>query len=479
MRAVFHRVPSISTLRRVAFHDTEHLLPKGATPASVILTSNRLMQKDNATKILMISYYYPPLLDVGCRRSVAFSKYLQRFGYNTYVLSVKNPDKFYTSIGNAVAPENVTVFYSRSLFNLSRLLGKINAASTRVLGLFGVYLKKAPVYDFLSIPDIFWPWIPLTFFKALRIIREYDIDVIYVSCPPFTSAIIGALLKNLTRKTLVIDFRDTLAIQHPLLRSTLHATAFRRKSDACLLSFVLKHSDLFITVTEESRRTYSNLFPSMADKFYTVHNGIDTKYHSQSRSYEKYRKFTIVYIGEFYFYALEAHSFFEALSLLKKSKRISQENFRFLFFGENADIIRKISTDHGVDDLVAARGRIPREQVLDIVSKSHLQLLRVVPMAIPTKLYEGIVLNIPFIAPIHEGEAANIIRKFAPASYVVTDDSPQNIGNAILQAMEDTSSKTCQENDVNAFLQCFSREILTKKLSSIISHTLHKCSTDF
>ena len=59
--------------------------------------------------ILMICYYYPPLADVGCKRSVAFATFFKKFGWSPYVLSVKNPDKAYCSLGNEKIPEGIPV----------------------------------------------------------------------------------------------------------------------------------------------------------------------------------------------------------------------------------------------------------------------------------------------------------------------------------------------------------------------------------
>ena len=57
--------------------------------------------------ILMVCYYYPPVTDVGSKRSVAFSKYFKKNGWSPSVLSVKNPDRYYCSVGHDVPPDGV------------------------------------------------------------------------------------------------------------------------------------------------------------------------------------------------------------------------------------------------------------------------------------------------------------------------------------------------------------------------------------
>ena len=60
----------------------------------------------------MISYYYPPLADVGALRALGFSLHLPSFGWEPYVLSIKNPDLSLCSIGDKEIPKNVKIFYS-------------------------------------------------------------------------------------------------------------------------------------------------------------------------------------------------------------------------------------------------------------------------------------------------------------------------------------------------------------------------------
>ena len=77
-------------------------------------------------RVLIISYHYPPLADVGGQRALAFSKYITEFGWEPYVLSVKNPDKTWSIKGNEKPPEMVKVFYTLSILNFSRIIGKMN-----------------------------------------------------------------------------------------------------------------------------------------------------------------------------------------------------------------------------------------------------------------------------------------------------------------------------------------------------------------
>ncbi|HUK55075.1 MAG TPA: hypothetical protein VLY20_00255, partial [Nitrospiria bacterium] len=92
--------------------------------------------------ILMLCYYYPPLTDVGAKRSVSFSKYFKKFGWNPWVLSVKNPDRAYCSIGDDGPPPGIPTEYSYSIINLFRLIGRLNGVLLKALGLIRIDLKR-------------------------------------------------------------------------------------------------------------------------------------------------------------------------------------------------------------------------------------------------------------------------------------------------------------------------------------------------
>jgi glycosyltransferase involved in cell wall biosynthesis len=291
-----------------------------------------MLAKQNRTikNILMLCYYYPPLVDVGCKRSIAFSKYFQKYGWNPYVLSVKNPDRTFCSIGDDEPPPGVHTEYSYSIINMYKFFGKLNGLLSRILKLVGIKLKRNYFYDIFCIPDIFFGWIPLTTIKGLRLIKQYNMDVIYVSCRPFSAAIIGILLKKITKKPLILDFRDPFALNTPAYA----VSKFRRLIGQTIESYFLKHADLLVLTSEELRKGYIKKYYKLKDKIFAIHNGFDPESLIRQVS-GKYPKFTICYTGNFYFgvQALEifTHSFFEGISELKKYGKLNDLTFQFSY----------------------------------------------------------------------------------------------------------------------------------------------------
>jgi glycosyltransferase involved in cell wall biosynthesis len=422
--------------------------------------------------ILMICYYYPPLTDVGCKRSVAFSKYFKKHGWNPFVLSVKNPDKTYCSLGSDALPPGIPAEYSYSIVNIYKFFGKLNGLLSRLLKPFRIDVKRNYFYDIFCIPDVFFGWIPLTIIKGYKLIKRHDIDIIYVSCTPFSSAVIGVLLKFLTNKGLVVDFRDPYALRIDRLRSVFSALKFRRKLDRWIVDWILNHTDIFVVTSEETKKLYIDQYPQIKDRIVTIHNGFDTEFIPQNDHVPKYSKFTVIYTGEFYFYALDSEIFFEGVAILKEKGRINESNFQFLFYGDGRDRIQRLAKKYNIEEIVSANARIPYKDVLAALRRSHLQLLRIIKPMISTKLFEGIPLNIPFLATIPTGEVESIIKKYSPSSYIINDESADKVVEAIVDAMEKNKNGEIADNHVHEFLGKYSRENLVLKLMNTIQNSL-------
>ena len=430
---------------------------------------NKMVARRN---ILMVCYYYPPLVDVGSKRSVAFSKYFQEYGWKPVVLSVKNPDRTYCSIGNDEPPPGVHTEYSYSILNMYKFLGKLNGLCSRILKFVGIELRRNYFYDIFCIPDIFWGWVPLTTIIGLRIIKRYDIDVIYVSCSPFSAALVGICLKLITRKPLIIDFRDVYALEIESIKYVPTRFAFRKKIDSWIEDKILKWADLFIVTTEEMNASYVNSYGHISDKIFTVHNGFESEAPYIKTPALKYSKFTIVYAGNFYSETVGRELFFEALALLQDKGKIDKSNFQFRYYGAGSEYIRAISKDFHVENIVTANPDIPHEKLVAVIKRAHIQLLRIIKPMISTKLFEGIALNIPLLAIIPTGEVEEIIKKYSPSAYVITDQSSDKIADAILDAMDKYEKNEIQDNNVSDFLENFSRENLTLKFMKIINEKI-------
>ena len=413
----------------------------------------------------MICYYFPPLLDVGCKRSVAFAKYLKLHGWEPHVLSVRNPDKHYCRLGNDSPPSGIPVNYAWSIVNVYWLYGKLNGLCNKITKFFNKELTKNYFHILFSIPDLFFGWIPGATISGRNIIKDKKINYIYVSCSPFSSAIVGIILKKITNKKLIIDFRDPFAI---FVSDIFKLPKFRVAANKWIEKKIINNADLFIVNTEEVRDGYVAEYNGIDDKTFVLHNGFDHALMPKVK-YEKFHKFTIVYGGNMYFYANKSLAFFEAISLLKENSLINKNNFQFQYYGNDGVAINSISKRLNISDLVFVNKSVSHEEMIDILLKSHAQLLRIVKPMISTKMFEGIALNVPFVATIPDGEVANLIKKYSPSSCIIESDCPKMICKSILKIISEYQDGLVKDNLVKDFIEIFSREKISLQLEALIT----------
>ncbi|GAI50229.1 unnamed protein product, partial [marine sediment metagenome] len=152
---------------------------------------------NNRIKLLILSYYWPPLGGPGSLRPVKFSKYLSKFGVDPIILTRKNIA--YHSIDNKLGDEvkNLKIIKTESP-DPARLLYLMG------MRIYHPRLWQRPIKQAINFPDHKLPWFPFAYNAGSKI----DFDSIFVTAPPFSSFITGYYLAKKTGKPLIIDFRD-------------------------------------------------------------------------------------------------------------------------------------------------------------------------------------------------------------------------------------------------------------------------------
>lgn len=415
-------------------------------------------------KILLISYYYPPLNDVGSLRALGFSKYLPMYGWKPFVLSVKNPDKNFCLIGKEKRPQGVEVFYSRSLLNLMGIMGKLNGIATRLFRVFGVCLKRNMFTDLFCIPDIFIGWIPLTILKGFKLIKKNNIDVIYVSCKPFSSALIGASLRKLTGKPLIVDLRDPIIVSFNDDRSITYN--FNKRANKAIEKRVLKKVDKLIFVTKTTEQQYLSKYSFLEGKTAQIYNGFFSDLLPKGKI-KPFDKFTIVYVGNFYINYSDSELIFEALQKLIQEERVPKTDIRFCYMGQNIEWFRENREAYRLNGIVDCKGLVLRQKSIEALCKASVIYLRIVKDMISTKLYEGLSTGNPILAPISNEEVINIIKKYSPHSVVTKSNDSDLLATAIENLYRKWQEGSLIRNRNPEYIKDFDKQNLTAEFANI------------
>jgi len=146
----------------------------------------------------------------------AFTKYLPLYGWQPIVLTVD--DNYYLGFmkdGNLFKEyhKNVLIYRTGSLEPKNKIAQTLRAniyGINKTNPFFEKFGKKAlrKLYNMFVIPDEQVLWMPFAIREGLRLIRKYNIDVLFATTPPHSVGIIGAVLSYLSCKPFILDVRD-------------------------------------------------------------------------------------------------------------------------------------------------------------------------------------------------------------------------------------------------------------------------------
>lgn len=399
-------------------------------------------------KVLVIAYHYPPLGGGGVFRTLKFTKYLPRFGFKPYVLTVKNA--MYQAKDPTLLediPPEVRIIRTFSL--------------ERKLFLLPFYaLRTTPKWIF--IPDINIGWLPFAVRRGEQIIKKEGIDVIYATAPIYTSLLIACLLKRRTGKPLVIDFRDPWT-QNVFIK---YPTKLHKKIEEKMEKFVLKTADHIIANTEPMRLKLIEKYPFIKEKCTTITNGFDAQDFQRLKRKVYRDKFTITYVGYLYS-ATDPEYFLPALKKLLEEKKEIRNLIRVLFVG---DAIPKVSMQikkFNLTDVVKLVGFVPHKTGLEYMINSDVLLLTIAPEAhlpIAGKTYEYLAAKRPILAIVPDGPSVDLIRS-TRSGVVVHPKNITYIKHTLFKLFQEWKKGSL--GAIKSDIAVYERKALTEKLAQV------------
>jgi glycosyltransferase involved in cell wall biosynthesis len=409
-------------------------------------------------KVLIIAYHYPPLGGGGVFRTLKFTKYLPRFGYQPYVLTVKN-SMYGTkdpTLTEEIPPEAKvyrTFSFEHRILRAPRLLN--------------INLK------WFYMPDENIGWLPTAVFAGANIIKKENINVIYATSPVGTSLVIGCLLKKKTKKPLVIDFRDpwtnSLFINYP---SELHAMIERKMEET-----VLTQADYVTVATDLIKSNFIERYPFVKSRIATITNGFDPDDFKNLKTHNKADKFRITFAGSIYG-LLTAKPFLLAMKELMEENSEVKERMEALFVGNYGKETPPLVKELGLEENVQLVDYVPHRECLELIVNSQALLLLITvegpegESILTGKLFEYLASHKPILAivPIN-GLAAKIIRSLGAGVVVSPSDVPQiKAALAALYKQWAKGESFKAEGDISKY----SRKFLTQQLAQIFENVSEK-----
>lgn len=446
-------------------------------------------------KVLIISFIYPPLGGSGVQRTLKFSRYLHEFGWQPYIICCNDPDVFGHGIDLSLIseiPGHVKVWRKPfiSPYEFRRRIQKIfkiklkneqailSAGNNELISRYSDerFLQKALrwigkfFYPFEVPPidtAIYWSIsiIPL----CLRIIRKEKIDLVYTTSFPYSDHVAGYIIKVLTKKPWVADFRDPWT-----QNATYQNMGWRRQIDAWIEKKIIDNSDRVIAVTPTYTQAFGKLSNSKhIDHFVTIENGYDQDDFAFPVYTEKNNDtITIAHTG--IIYPETALPLFMALD---KLDGIGSE-LRLQFVGGISPDIENWLKNHALPIRIEVLPRVEHAKAIEYMRRANVLLLIVGNEKkwighYPGKLFEYMASGTPILMIGPAGDAANLIERSKTGCAIRSEDIDGLIQVLRLIAKSPAQFRNKFYNPGQNVISGYERKYLTKKLSDVFN-TLSK-----
>lgn len=426
-------------------------------------------------KILFVVYNFPPAAGAATQRILKFLKYLNKFGYRTFVLTVNKvdyPDLDFTLIEKIPSETKVIQTKYWTPFGIYRKITGRKADEKIPVAFIKdnhkSFAERISVFLRLNVflPDAKIGWLPFALKAGKELIEKEKIDVVISSGPPHTTHLIAKSLKKKTKIKWIADFRDPWTdIDY---YSGMKRTKLAEWIDSRLERSVLKNADYIVAASEG----YLNIIKSKGIKnnYEVLTNGFDPE-DFQNIELRELKKFIVTYTGNMPI-TRNPENLWNALEELVSENQFFAENFEFHFAGVMDDEIRTKIRELNFYSNFIDYGYLNHKSVLDLTFNSHLLIMIVNRVAtskeiLPGKIFEYIASgNFILVIGPEDGVSAKLI-DYVGQGVAANYDDKEKIKKTISELFEkwkEGKLKKIYSEKKNEF----TREEITRKLVKII-----------
>lgn len=355
-------------------------------------------------KVLIVSYYFPPLNNMAAKRYGIMCKYLEQYGYTPYVLTTKAHQGSYL---NSKLDLEIPIDTSRII-----RIGMVGI-SYPIYDLFWLLLcnyveeKKLRSRVVESVSIGWYQKIK----KELDLNKLKDMDIILGTFPPCSNIIVARYLAKKLKKPYVAEIRDLISDYNESVGGLKRSGRLDRLMEYLLL----KDAKGIVAVTKGFRDILRNRYSKK--KVMTVYNGwdVDSKASADIPQKDRY----LYYAGSLYEHRLESLEL-----LLHVISEIAPTNSIKMIIRsvgpENLDrkainMIYNMNLQKRVLLLPSASEEIIRKEqsnaFINIVLSSVHEKDQSLMTTVPGKLYELLKVDAPVLAIVPNiSEVSDILR---------------------------------------------------------------------
>lgn len=420
-------------------------------------------------KVLIISYYFPPMGMGGVQRTLKFAKYLHEFGWQPVVIT-DSPKKYFAvddSLLDEALKSNISIERTgKEKFDPRNIQVKAPAEKFRKL--------RSTLSQFIFIPDS-----KISFKrKALKKIDEIwdaygGFELVFSTAPPYTDHLIGLEVKKKYHIPLVLDYRDAW-VDSPVLN--YYPTSYHKLKNIRLEKAVVGGANKIITT---NRRVKEYIIARYGNIDYNdvkiIPHGFDTQDFeiAAQNPLEKPRRMRITYSGSFY--TRNPKYYFDAIKMLFGKNPELKDKIEFCFIGHVTEENRRLIKDYGIGANVILTGYLNHIDCVKYIMSSDVLFLLISrgeneDAAMPGKVGEYIGSRKPIIACIPEGVTKKYLDDYGAIKFI-PDEDPADIVNAVLGYYELYKKGELPKPD-EAMVDQFDRKKMTEELATEFNYLL-------
>lgn len=355
-------------------------------------------------KVLIVSYYFPPLNNMAAKRYGIMCKYLEQYGYTPYVLTTKaHQGGYLNSKLDLETPINTSqiirigmVGISYPIYDLSWLL-LCNYVEEKKLHSRVVESVSIGWYQKIK--------------KELDLSKLKDMDIILGTFPPCSNIIVARYLAKRLRKPYVAEIRDLISDYNESVRGLKRS----RRLDRLMEYLLLKDAEGIVAVTKGFRDILRNRY--YGKKMMTVYNGWDADSKTSTDILQRDRY--LYYAGSLYEHRLESLELL--LHVITEIKSINSVKMILRSVGpENLDrkakdMICNMNLQERVLLLPSASEEVVRKEqssaFINVVLSTIHEKDRSLMTTVPGKLYELLQADAPILAVVPDiSEISDILQ---------------------------------------------------------------------
>jgi glycosyltransferase involved in cell wall biosynthesis len=372
-------------------------------------------------RLLLVSYFYPPLGGSGVFRPLRFSKYLPRHGWDVSVLTVS---------------PRVRLPHDRSLAGDIPAGLRVEATPTLeprnpflLLNRLGLQHWSRALERLCMLPDSQRGWVPFAVSRGARLLRQQRHHAILTTSSPLSAHLVGRALQRRSGVPWIADFRDEWTT-NPYLRP-LYPSPWHLRRNQQLERSVLREARGVISVSEPWLEAHRGLVPAEPPgKFHVLCNGYDAE-HFATPAPEPARRFRIVYAGTFYGHR-SPRIFLAGLRRAFERGLLPFEETEILFVGQGSREVRDASLPQGVLRLEEQR---PYFEALGSLRSASVLLIVVPPEGgagnHTGKLFPYLASGRPILLQAPKSNVAAELVRRSRSGIVIPPDDVDGVANAL------------------------------------------------